>query len=608
MHRTVHQHGQFVVPASAGSGKDRPAMSTEFDPYHRWLGIRPEEQPADHYRLLGLTRFEDDLEVIRDAAERQMGHVRHYALGPYRDLSQRILNELGAARACLLDPSKKVRYDDGLRAVAGGSFSAEPPPPNIVATPPGIGPTRAAPPAHSGGRLTHKKRATKANRLWTSPKVVIIGGIAAGALVATILVVLLGGKKAPNERGRRPAALADIRVTTESGHKNGKPELKPDICEDVETKATPAETKTEAPKPPPPPEKSAPRPPEEPRTKPQVELPRPSPQPERPTPEQPAEPQTKPHEEVAEPASPRDKPTLAQPPAAKPPSEEPKAEPPKTPTPPALAIAPFDGSEAKQHQGAWAKHLGVQIEITNSIGMKLVLIPAGEFLMGSPNSDNEADSDERPQHRVRIMRPFYLGSCEVTQAEYEKVTGGNPSHFKASGEKAPVDSVSFLDAREFCRKLAALPGEQATGGQYRLPTEAEWEYACRAGSPMRYCGGDAAKWLNDYAWHSGNSEAKTHPVGQKKPNAWGLHDVHGNVNEWCADWYYNGYYRQCQFATDLALDPPGAGFGLNQLRAYRGGGFASRARLCRAANRECFAPDTRNRIMGIRVARHPRAD
>jgi hypothetical protein len=345
-------------------------MSTEFDPYHRWLGIRPEEQPADHYRLLGLTRFEDDLEVIRDAAERQMGHVRHYALGPYRDLSQRILNELGAARACLLDPSKKVRYDDGLRAVAGGSFSAEPPPPNIVATPPGIGPTRAAPPAHSGGRLTHKKRATKANRLWTSPKVVIIGGIAAGALVATILVVLLGGKKAPNERGRRPAALADIRVTTESGHKNGKPELKPDICEDVETKATPAETKTEAPKPPPPPEKSAPRPPEEPRTKPQVELPRPSPQPERPTPEQPAEPQTKPHEEVAEPASPRDKPTLAQPPAAKPPSEEPKAEPPKTPTPPALAIAPFDGSEAKQHQGAWAKHLGVQIEITRLIAMR----------------------------------------------------------------------------------------------------------------------------------------------------------------------------------------------------------------------------------------------
>jgi formylglycine-generating enzyme required for sulfatase activity len=147
--------------------------------------------------------------------------------------------------------------------------------------------------------------------------------------------------------------------------------------------------------------------------------------------------------------------------------------------------------------------------ITNSISMKMVLIPAGEFTMGSPDSDSDAPSHE-PQHRVRITKPFYLGATEVTQGQYEKVMGKNPSNFKASGPDAPVEMVSWDDAQEFCRKLSELAEEKEEGRRYRLPTEAEWEYACRAGSAAKYCYGDDESRLDDYAWYSKNSDRKTH--------------------------------------------------------------------------------------------------
>jgi len=193
------------------------------------------------------------------------------------------------------------------------------------------------------------------------------------------------------------------------------------------------------------------------------------------------------------------------------------------PVAPQPAIAPFNADRAKQHQQAWAEYLGVPVEITNSIGMKLKLIPPGEFLMGS--SKNE----------VRITDPFYLGMYEVTQAEYEKVMGKNPSWFPMRGGDAthvsgedtsrhPVENVSWNDAVEFCKRLS---GEE--GKTYRLPTEAEWEYACRAGTTTLYCSGDDAASLGEYAWYGDNSDGKTHPVGEKKPNAWGLHDMHGKL-------------------------------------------------------------------------------
>jgi formylglycine-generating enzyme required for sulfatase activity len=190
--------------------------------------------------------------------------------------------------------------------------------------------------------------------------------------------------------------------------------------------------------------------------------------------------------------------------------------------------------------------------ISNSIGMKLAWIPPGTFQMGSNDSDRD---DEKPIHTVKITKGFYMGVYEVTQEQYQKVMGTNPSYFK--GSNLPVEFVTWNDVVEFCKNLS-----QKEGKTYRLPTEAEWEYACRAGTTTKFSFGDDESQLGDYAWYDENSGDKTHSVGEKKPNAWGLYDMHGNVWEWCQDWY--GSYR-----SGSITDPPGSQTG--QGRVLRGG-------------------------------------
>jgi len=235
--------------------------------------------------------------------------------------------------------------------------------------------------------------------------------------------------------------------------------------------------------------------------------------------------------------------------------------------------------------------------ITNSIGMKLVLIPKGTFMMGSPIEEEGADNDEE-QHQVTIGKDYYLGVTEVTQGQYEKVMGTNPSYFrgnKVQGESSnhPVEQVSWEDAVEFCKKLSDLPEEKKGGRVYRLPTEAEWEYACRAGSKAAYSFGANSKSLGDYAWFGENSGRQTHPVGEKKANAWGLYDMHGNVWELCSDWYG-------EYPKGAVSDPSGPNEGSD--RVDRGGSWSIEAARCRSACRGWIVPSIRFNGLGFRVA------
>jgi formylglycine-generating enzyme required for sulfatase activity len=223
-------------------------------------------------------------------------------------------------------------------------------------------------------------------------------------------------------------------------------------------------------------------------------------------------------------------------------------------------------------------------ESADSIGMEFKLIPAGTFTMGEKNKARD----------VTLTKPFKMGVHEVTQAQYEQVMKNNPSSFK--GAENPVEQVSWEDAVEFCRKLSELSAEKAAGNVYRLPTEAQWEYACRAGTTTQFSFGDDESDLGDYAWYRENSASKAHPVGGKQPNAWGLYDMHGNVWEWCQDWYDD-------YPSGAVTDPTGPASG--SYRVYRGGSWRRTAGSCRSASRGRHFPSSRYFISGFRVSLSP---
>jgi sulfatase modifying factor 1 len=231
-------------------------------------------------------------------------------------------------------------------------------------------------------------------------------------------------------------------------------------------------------------------------------------------------------------------------------------------------------------------------EATNSIGMKLIWIPANEFDMGS----SESETDEKPIHRVRISKGFWIGSTEVTQGQYKAIMEDEPW----SGEKYvqvsdlnPAVYVSWENAVEFCRRLS-----QKENRIYRLPTEAEWEYACRANSETRFSFGDNEKYLGEYAWYQDNTweidQKYARQVGQKYPNAFGLYDMHGNAWEWCSDWYDEKFYSESQ-----KTDPQGPGSG--RFRVIRGGSWHFTPWRCRSAARSGQLPYVKFMSFGFRV-------
>jgi formylglycine-generating enzyme required for sulfatase activity len=243
----------------------------------------------------------------------------------------------------------------------------------------------------------------------------------------------------------------------------------------------------------------------------------------------------------------------------------------------AASTSPSTGGESKD----------LTLDLGGGVMMKLVKVPAGKFTMGSPVSEKDRVDDEGPQREVTISKAFYMGIYEVTQEQYESVMGKNPSKFR--GAKIPVEQVSWDDAAEFCKKLSRKTGETVS-----LPTEAQWEYACRAGTRTAFGFGGNEADLADHAWYFDNSEARTHPVGEKKPNAWGLYDMHGNVWEWCLDYYADSY------ANAKATDPHGPASGTS--RVVRGSSWVIDPQSCRSAIRFRISPIERVSVYGFRVA------
>jgi sulfatase modifying factor 1 len=319
---------------------------------------------------------------------------------------------------------------------------------------------------------------------------------------------------------------------------------------------------------------------------------------------------------------------------------------------PALLVAPFGADEARSARTAWVSYRHVEPELKSSVGMKLTLIPAGEFQMGSTQaeldklmrSDSNFDKDtadhDKPQHRVRITRPFYIGACEVTKGQFRKFVDetnyvtdaekdGNGGVGPTGKEKAaeafdfnpkftwrdwglaqtddePVVNVSHNDAWAYCDWL-----KKKDGRPYRLPTEAEWEYACRAGTTsLYYCGDDSEdlpKIANvadaavldkfptwDFTIASSDGWPYSAPVGKLRANNFGLYDMTGNVWEWCADWYDQTYY-----ANSPVSDPPGPAGG--NTRVLRGGSWRNAAAWCVSAHRESQAPNDRSCFRGFRL-------
>ena len=225
--------------------------------------------------------------------------------------------------------------------------------------------------------------------------------------------------------------------------------------------------------------------------------------------------------------------------------------------------------------------------ITDDNGIEFVLIEPGWFMMGS----NKGLASEKPVHKVDITRPFYLGRYPFTQSQWVSIAGTNPSQFK--GDAYPVEQVSWLDVQAFLKKLNT--GEW----NYRLPTEAEWEYACRAGTSTEYSFGNNDTVVGEYAWYRGNSNGKSQPVGRKRPNPWGLFDIHGNVHEWVQDWFDSDSYAR--FENKTAVDPTGAESG--DYRVVRGGSSDNSAESLRSAQRHYGDPNIAYDDIGFRLLR-----
>jgi len=236
-----------------------------------------------------------------------------------------------------------------------------------------------------------------------------------------------------------------------------------------------------------------------------------------------------------------------------------------------------------------AEQRTMKLDLGHGVTMELVRIPAGQFMMGSRESEEGHTPHESPQHLVKIARPFYIGKYEVTGAQWQAIMGENPSWYP--GDELPVNKVSWLECQDFCMFMS-----RQVGRKVRLPTEAEWEYACRAGTDTRFSFGSSREALGDYGWYEENSPRKPNPVGQKKPNPWGLYDMHGNVWEWCEDAFNSSYAgASADGSARIAGDNP------RNALVLRGGSWFSTWDQLRCAYRWRRPNGMRSGYIGLRI-------
>ncbi len=269
---------------------------------------------------------------------------------------------------------------------------------------------------------------------------------------------------------------------------------------------------------------------------------------------------------------------------------------------PAVSAGATEGNPGREPEPVKAEEKPVisgvissRIDLFAPLESFFVQIAPGTFTMGSPEYEAGRSSDET-MHEVTLTKGFHMLKTPVTLGQWKAVTGNNPSSFPAGGDHCPVENVSWNECQEFIRMLNA--GKEEI---YRLPTEAEWEYACRAGSSTSLCNGEISELYSDYdsilsevGWYCGNSGRKSRPVAQKSPNAWGLHDMHGNVSEWCQDWYG-------EYDSDSRTDPCGPKSASGKV--VRGGSWLSNAKNCRSASRFSWLPDSRIEFIGFRLVK-----
>jgi formylglycine-generating enzyme required for sulfatase activity/WD40 repeat protein len=563
-------------------------MPEAFDAYHKWLGIPPAEQPPHHYRLLGIGLFEQDPDVIESAADQRMSHLRTFQGGAHSALSQKLLNEVSAAKVCLLAADRKAAYDAELRRrTAPPKPAAERPLPMakpLAIDPPAVIVTNKTGGSH--GAPPRRRQARRSAAVWWSAGAAALSALALAGFMAS------GGPE-PDARAARgpssPRPPAAARPNTVSAIKSSQPAP---VLQPPPSEAPVANT----------------------------------------------------NRAVSNTASGSAIAASDLKPAA--PDE----------AGPPIAMAPFDEKQARAHQEAWAAHLKVPVEQKNSLGMSLVLVPPGEFTMGSApeqiaaakksaGQENEGDLNwtlgrieaEAPAHRVKIRRPFLVGATEVAVGQYRRFVeatsyvteterfGGGHSISKeeqdpnkknltwrtAASEESPVGNITWNDAVAFCNWLSerekmrsCYRGDEqgdwtlsAAGDGYRLPTEAEWEYACRAGTTTQYGFADDASTFARHGWSAkAESFSGSQTVGGKAANPFGLYDMHGNVEEWCHDWFSPNYYGQSP-----PDDPTGPASSDHRIR--RGGAADSPIVRCRSAFRGAYPPHYRFGNLGFRVVR-----